>query len=97
MLSIYDYRAEKAFVAYLFSHIVGLATSQCAGGEYLGFPNAVHQQDGNFFHPKNDGTDTLMTRVVYHTLERVECSYCSLVTRSVSGISGPVVPAHQAY
>lgn len=28
-----------------------------AGGEYRGFPNAVHQQDGSFFHPKNEGTE----------------------------------------
>ncbi len=28
-----------------------------AGGEYRGFPNAVHQQNGSFFHPMNSGTD----------------------------------------
>ncbi len=26
-------------------------------GEYRGFPNAVHRQDGNFFHAMNAGTD----------------------------------------
>lgn len=28
-----------------------------AGGEYRGFPNAVHQQAGNYFHARNAGTD----------------------------------------
>ena len=26
-------------------------------GEYRGFPNAVHRQDGNYFHAMNAGTD----------------------------------------
>ena len=26
-------------------------------GEYRGFPNAVHRQDGNYFHAMNTGTD----------------------------------------
>ncbi len=26
-------------------------------GEYRGFPNAVHKQDGNYFHAMNSGTD----------------------------------------
>lgn len=32
-------------------------------GEYRGFPNAVHRQDGNYFHAMNAGTD-LSTSVV---------------------------------
>jgi len=32
-------------------------------GEYRGFPNAVHKQDGNYFHAMNSGTD-LSTSVV---------------------------------
>lgn len=32
-------------------------------GEYRGFPNAIHQQDGNYFHALNAGTD-LSTSVV---------------------------------
>ena len=28
-----------------------------AAGEYRGFPNAVHQQAGSYFHPRNRGTD----------------------------------------
>jgi hypothetical protein len=42
-----------------------------AGGEYRGFPNAVHGQDGGFFHPKNAGTDASTTRVVCQRPERV--------------------------
>lgn len=38
-----------------------------AGGEFRGFPNAVHQQAGNYFHPKNQGTEASSTSV-----ERVE-------------------------
>lgn len=26
-------------------------------GEYRGFPNAIHKQDGSYFHPMNAGTD----------------------------------------
>lgn len=26
-------------------------------GEYRGFPNAIHRQDGNYFHAMNSGTD----------------------------------------
>ncbi|MFB9055479.1 hypothetical protein ACFFU9_01875 [Mariniflexile ostreae] len=26
-------------------------------GEYRGFPNAIHRQDGNYFHAMNDGTE----------------------------------------
>ena len=35
-----------------------------SNGEYRGFPNAVHQQDGSFFHPKNSGTDPSTTEIV---------------------------------
>ncbi len=34
-----------------------------AGGEYRGFPNAVHQQGGNYFHAKNRSTDLVKTEV----------------------------------
>ena len=34
-----------------------------AAGEFRGFPNAVHQQDGSFFHPRNSGTDSSVTTV----------------------------------
>ena len=42
-----------------------------AEGEYRGFPNAVHQQDGNFFHPKNRGTDSSQTFIEFVGQERV--------------------------
>lgn len=32
-------------------------------GEYRGFPNAVHKQDGNFFHAMNAGTDPSASRI----------------------------------
>jgi hypothetical protein len=34
-----------------------------AGGEFRGFPNAVHQQAGSYFHPRNKNTDPAVTRV----------------------------------
>jgi hypothetical protein len=43
-------------------------------GEYRGFPNAVHQQMGNYFHPKNEGTQPSETKVEYKGPERVTIS-----------------------
>lgn len=34
-----------------------------AGGEYRGFPNAVHQQGGNYFHARNRATDFATTKI----------------------------------
>lgn len=34
-----------------------------AGGEYRGFPNAVHQQGGNYFHARNAATDRARTKL----------------------------------
>lgn len=45
-----------------------------ARGEYRGFPNAVHQQDGNYFHAKNAATDTCSTKVEYAGSDRVTIS-----------------------
>jgi len=45
-----------------------------ARGEYRGFPNAVHQQAGNYFHPKNDATDVSTTKVEYEGSDRVTIS-----------------------
>jgi hypothetical protein len=42
-----------------------------SGGEYRGFPNAVHQQDGSFFHPKNEGTEPSVLEVVGNSGENV--------------------------
>jgi hypothetical protein len=45
-----------------------------AGGEYRGFPNAVHQQAGSYFHPRNAGTDPCRTRVVSAEKDHVAIS-----------------------
>lgn len=48
-----------------------------AGGEYRGFPNAVHQQAGNYFHPRNSATDACATRVEKAGPQRVSISVVS--------------------
>jgi hypothetical protein len=45
-----------------------------AGGEYRGFPNAVHQQAGNYFHAKNRATDIAFTKVEFVDSQRVTIS-----------------------
>lgn len=42
-----------------------------ARGEYRGFPNAVHQQDGNYFHARNRGTDRSTVELVALEADRV--------------------------
>jgi hypothetical protein len=42
-----------------------------AAGEFRGFPNAVHQQAGNYFHPRNKATDPSTTKVEYSARDRV--------------------------
>jgi hypothetical protein len=42
-----------------------------AAGEFRGFPNAVHRQAGNYFHPRNQNTDSSITRVNHAGPERV--------------------------
>jgi hypothetical protein len=51
-----------------------------AGGEFRGFPNAVHQQDGSYFHPRNSGTDPAVVRV-----ERAGPDRVSIVAESDRG------------
>jgi hypothetical protein len=48
-----------------------------AGGEYRGFPNAVNQQAGNYFHAMNNGTDPSITHVDYAGTNRVTISAVS--------------------
>ncbi len=48
-----------------------------AGGEYRGFPNAVHKQSGNYFHPKNESTDAVTTRVEHVADDLVSISVTS--------------------
>lgn len=45
-----------------------------AGGEYRGFPNAVHVQPLGYFHPRNDGTGAAKTRVEFKGPDRVTIS-----------------------
>lgn len=45
-----------------------------AGGEFRGFPNAVHQQAGNYFHPRNKATDASTTKVAQEGPSRVTIS-----------------------
>lgn len=42
-----------------------------AGGEYRGFPNAVHQQGGNYFHARNRATDPVECEVLERGAEKV--------------------------
>jgi hypothetical protein len=42
-----------------------------AAGEFRGFPNAVHQQAGNYFHPRNQATDAARTKVEHAGPKRV--------------------------
>ena len=48
-----------------------------AGGEFRGFPNAVHQQAGNYFHPRNQSTEPATTKVEYVGPDRVTVSAVS--------------------
>ena len=41
-------------------------------GEYRGFPNAIHQQDGNYFHPMNAGTDKSSSYIAVETEQHVQ-------------------------
>lgn len=52
-----------------------------AAGEFRGFPNAVHQQAGNYFHPKNQGTDPSITKV-----DRVDADRVSISGVSANGL-----------
>lgn len=48
-----------------------------AGGEFRGFPNAVHQQAGNYFHPRNQSTEQTTTKVEHAGAHRVTISAVS--------------------
>ena len=45
-----------------------------AAGEFRGFPNAVHQQAGNYFHPRNQATDPSQVKVEHADAKRVTIS-----------------------
>jgi hypothetical protein len=46
-------------------------------GEYRGFPNAVHRQDGNYFHAMNAGTDPATSVVNFETDDHVQITFTS--------------------
>ncbi len=46
-------------------------------GEYRGFPNAIHKQDGNFFHAMNAGTDPSTSIVEIETKQHVRITFTS--------------------
>ncbi|WP_020209970.1 hypothetical protein [Gilvimarinus chinensis] len=46
-------------------------------GEYRGFPNAVHKQDGNYFHAMNAGTDPATSEITVNTPNHVQILFTS--------------------
>lgn len=46
-------------------------------GEYRGFPNAIHKQDGNYFHAMNAGTDPSTSVVEIETPNHVRIIFTS--------------------
>jgi len=46
-------------------------------GEYRGFPNAVHKQDGNYFHAMNAGTDMSSSVVDFEKADHVRITFTS--------------------
>lgn len=46
-------------------------------GEYRGFPNAVHKQDGSYFHALNTGTDQSTSVVTKETQQHVQIVFTS--------------------
>ncbi|WP_041522206.1 hypothetical protein [Gilvimarinus agarilyticus] len=46
-------------------------------GEYRGFPNAIHKQDGSYFHAMNAGTDPSRSVVTLNTDDHVQIIFTS--------------------
>jgi hypothetical protein len=46
-------------------------------GEYRGFPNAIHKQDGNYFHAMNAGTDKSSSKVTIETKQHLQIIFTS--------------------
>lgn len=46
-------------------------------GEYRGFPNAIHRQDGSFFHAMNAGTDPSSSEVDIESKNHVRITFTS--------------------
>lgn len=46
-------------------------------GEYRGFPNAIHKQDGNYFHALNATTDKSSSSVTIHDQNHIQIKFTS--------------------
>lgn len=46
-------------------------------GEYRGFPNAIHKQDGNYFHALNAGTDLSTSVIDINTEQHLRITFTS--------------------
>jgi hypothetical protein len=46
-------------------------------GEYRGFPNAIHKQDGNYFHAMNAGTNKSSSYIAIETAQHVQIIFTS--------------------
>lgn len=46
-------------------------------GEYRGFPNAVHRQDGNYFHAMNESTNVSTSAVTLESTDHVQIVFTS--------------------
>lgn len=46
-------------------------------GEYRGFPNAIHKQDGSYFHAMNTGTDRSSSKVNMESEEHIRITFTS--------------------
>jgi hypothetical protein len=46
-------------------------------GEYRGFPNAIHKQDGSYFHAMNAGTDRSTSIVTVNSKQHVQIVFTS--------------------
>ncbi|MDA1068079.1 MAG: hypothetical protein O3C43_16440 [Verrucomicrobia bacterium] len=46
-------------------------------GEYRGFPNAIHKQDGSYFHARNAGTDPSTSTITIQEPNRIQIVFTS--------------------
>ena len=46
-------------------------------GEYRGFPNAVHKQDGNYFHAMNANTDSSSSIISFESEDQIQIVFTS--------------------
>lgn len=58
---------------------IGFNDSKGSGwkGEYRGFPNAIHKQDGSYFHAMNAGTDQSVSQITVETPQHVQIIFTS--------------------